>query len=254
LEQKPLIGVTCRTHVIPPGEAGADSGIAFLGQKEYVDAVVRAGGNPVFLPSVVSDDYVAQVLRAIDGVLATGGNDDDPGRYGQEPHAKLGFVDHVKGRFESALLRGALEAGLPILGICGGHQALNTACGGTLHQDIAACTGSSMAHVVRMTEPRPCHTVDIAPGSRLFALYGAERIRVNSTHHQAVDKAGKGLSVTAHAPDSVVEAIERAGEPFVVGVQWHPERLAAQDEASQRLFDAFVEACRTRRMATATES
>lgn len=252
--QKPLIGVTCRTHVFPPREAGASSGTAFLGQTECADCIVRAGGNPVFLPSVVSDDYVAQVLHAIDGVLVAGGDDDDPARYGQEPHAKLGFVDHVKGRFESELIRRALAAGVPILGLCGGHQVLNVACGGTLHQDIAACTGSTMGHSAAMTEPRPSHTVQIASGSRLHAVYGEQKIRVNSSHHQAVDRLGEGLTATAHAPDGIVEAIERPGEPFVMGVQWHPELLAAQDAASQRPFDVFVEACRTKRMATATES
>jgi putative glutamine amidotransferase len=246
VHNKPLIGITCRTHVVAPGGEGRNSDIGFLGQKPYVDAVVRAGGAPVLLPSVESGGVVEEMVRRLDGVLASGGSDSDPAGYGQEPHPKLGLVDDLKGRFEAALIAAALEAGVPVFGICGGHQMLNVVCGGTLHQDIASCTGSTMQHSVATTESRPCHSVAIVPGTRLHAILGAERIRVNSTHHQAIATLGQGLVATAHAPDGIVEGIERPGEPFVLGVQWHPERLAERDLISQRLFDAFVSACVTR--------
>jgi putative glutamine amidotransferase len=245
VHNKPLIGITCRTHIVAPGGEGRDSGVAFLGQKPYVDSVARAGGTPVLLPSVESGDVVQEMVRRLDGVLASGGNDSDPAGYGQEPHPKLGLVDDLKGRFEAALIAAALEAGVPVFGICGGHQMLNVVCGGTLHQDIAACTGSTIQHAVATTESRPCHSIAIAPGTRLHAILGADRIRVNSTHHQGIDTLGQGLVASAHAPDGIVEAIEHPGEPFVLSVQWHPERLAERDPMFQRLFDAFVDACQT---------
>ena len=259
-QQKPLVGITCRTHVAPPKEEGLDSSTGFLGQKPYVDCIVRAGGTPVLLPSVENEGYVEDVLRPLNGVLIPGGDDADPSLFGDEPHPKLGFVDDLKARFEAALVRGALDAGVPVLGICGGLQMLNVVCGGTLHQDIASCTDSTILHRVVQTESRPCHSIEIAPGTRLHAILGVERLRVNSTHHQAVNALGERLVASAHAPDGIVEAVERPGEPFVLAVQFHPERLAAHEPTFQRLFDAFVNACSTRaacaanRPAASTES
>ena len=239
----PLIGITCRTYSALPQVEGADSALSFLGQKELADCIVRAGGNPVLLPSVEGDRYAREIVAELDGVLVSGGSDSDPAGYGQEPHPKLGFVDDLKSRFETVLVRAALDSGVPVFGICGGHQMLNVVCGGTLHQDITACTGSTMQHAVSQTESRPCHSVEIVPGSRLHAIVGETKLRVNSTHHQAVDRVGDGLVVTARAPDGTIEAIERPDGPFVLGVQWHPERLVERDAASRRLFDAFAAAC-----------
>lgn len=248
MAKKPVIGITCRTHVVPPRVEGGNSSLGFLGQKAYVDCVVRAGGTPVLLPSVAEAEFADEVLRVLDGVLVAGGDDDDPRRYGQEPHPKLGRIDQLKGDFESRLVRAALDAGLPILGVCGGHQMLNVVCGGTLHQDIAACTSSTMQHNMPQAEPRPRHSIAIVPGTRLHAIVGEQELHVNSTHHQAIDALGDGLVATAHAPDGLVEAIERPGEPFTLSVQWHPDRLAPEDATSQRLFETFVEACAARRL------
>ncbi|MBN1917133.1 MAG: gamma-glutamyl-gamma-aminobutyrate hydrolase family protein [Verrucomicrobia bacterium] len=243
MRQTPLIGITCRTRIVSPGVEGANSATAFLGQRELAECIVQAGGNPVLLPSVEGERYAREIVAELDGVLVGGGDDGDPAGCGEEPHPKLGFVDDVKSRFEAVLLRAALEAGVPVFGICGGHQILNVACGGTLHQDIGACTGSTMLHAVAQTEPRPCHSVKVVAGSRLHAIVGETKLRVNSTHHQAVDKVGDGLAVTARAPDETVEALERPEAPFVLSVQWHPERLIERDSASRRLFEAFVAAC-----------
>lgn len=256
--RRPVIGITCRTRISPPKAEGLNSSTDFLGEKPYVDCIVRAGGTPVLLPSVESDGYVHDVLRTLDGVLLPGGDDADPALYGGEPHRKLAVTDDLKGRFEAALARGALEAGVPLFGICGGIQILNVACGGTLHQDIAACTSSTIQHRVVQTESRPCHSIDIVPGSRLHEIIGETRIRVNSTHHQAIAALGDGLVATAHAPDGIVEAVERPGELFVLAVQFHPERLAAGEPMFQRLFDAFVQAvvqaCSANRPAASAEA
>jgi len=247
--KKPLIGITCRTHTTPPRQEGGNPSIGFLGQKPYVDCVVRAGGTPVLLPSVAEGAFADELPRVLDGVLVAGGDDADPRMYGQEPHPKLGPVDQLKGDFESRLVRAALEAELPLLGICGGLQMLNVVCGGTLHQDIAVCTGSTIQHNRTPAEQEPRHSISVTPGTRLHAIVGTHELQVNSSHHQAIDALGDGLVAAAHASDGLVEAIERPGEPFALGVQWHPERLAPEDPASQRLFDAFVDACSTRRLA-----
>ena len=256
--RRPVIGITCRTRISPPKAEGLNSSTDFLGEKPYVDCIARAGGTPVLLPSLESEQYVHDVLRTLDGLLLPGGDDADPALYGGEPHPKLGVTDDLKGRFEAALARGALEAGVPLFGICGGIQILNVACGGTLHQDIAACTSSTTQHRVVQTESRACHSIDIVPGSRLHEIIGEARIRVNSTHHQGLDALGDALVATAHAPDGIVEAVERPGEPFVLAVQFHPERLAAREPMFQRLFDAFVEAvirtCRPNRASASAEA
>jgi len=240
---RPLIGITCRTRVIASKAQGLDSSTAFEGQKTCVDCIVRAGATPVLLPSVENSGYIEGILRVLDGVLVAGGDDADPALFGEEPHRKLGFVDDLKGRFEAALMRAALEARLPLFGICGGVQMLNVVCGGTLHQDIASCTGSTLQHQTVTTEPRPSHSIELVPGTRLYDVLGQTHLRVNSTHHQAINALGDGLEATAHAPDGIIEALERPGDPFLLGVQFHPESLAAREPVFQRLFDAFVEAC-----------
>jgi len=251
--RQPVIGITCRTHVVPPKEEGRESSIGFLGKKVCVECVVRAGGTAVLVPSVEDDGFIKDMLHTLDGVLVTGGDDAPSSLYGEAPHEKLGPVDELKGRFEAALVRGALEAGLPILGICGGLQMLNVVCGGTLYQDIASCAPPAMqAHPV-VDDMRPCHDVEIVPGSRLHTMLGETKLQVNSTHHQAVKALGEGLVVTARAPDGTVEAIERPGEAFVLGVQFHPETLAASEPVFQRLFEAFSEACSVKGLTTVTD-
>jgi len=250
-----IIGITCRTHVVPPKEEGRESSnratqrtasqssTGFLGKKVCIDCVVQAGGTPVLVPSVEDNGFIEEMLRTLDGVLVAGGDDAHPSLYGQEPHEKLGPVDEIKGRFEAALVRGALDAGLPLFGICGGLQMLNVVCGGTLYQDIASCAPPAMRQHPIVDDMRPCHDVEIVPGSRLHAILGETKLRVNSTHHQAVDALGDGLAVTARATDGVIEAIERPGEPFVLAVQFHPETLAPHDPIFQRPFDTFIDAC-----------
>ena len=180
--------------------------------------------------------------------MVTGGAFDvPPDLYGAEARPGLGPLKVERTHFERALLRGALDRGLPILGVCGGMQLINVVYGGTLLQDIGREVSGALVHEQAHDPTAPAHPVAVTPGSRLAALSGAERLMVNSTHHQAVDAPGPGLKVSAVAPDGVVEAIEDPARPFVVGVQWHPELLDAPEHRA--LYQHLVRAAARRREA-----
>jgi putative glutamine amidotransferase len=194
----------------------------------YLRTLDEAGAMPVVLPPVISE--VDALLDRLDGVVLSGGPDLDPAAYGaRERHPELGPTEPSLDAFELALAAAALERGTPILAVCRGAQALNVACGGTLHQHIPG-------H--RQTAPARewTHQVQVAARSRLARILHPGALPVNSFHHQAVDRLGAGLQIVATAPDGTVEAIEGAG--FVIGVQWHAETLPAH----RRLFDALVAA------------
>jgi putative glutamine amidotransferase len=233
---KPLIGVTTselrpsgagtlRRHGEPPHPEMA------LGMT-YMRAIEAAGGMPVVLPPL--GDAAAYVDR-LDGICLSGGPDLDPGAYGAaDRHPEVGPTEPDLDSFELELGRAADQRGLPVLGICRGAQALNVARGGTLHQHLPG-------H--RQTEPATAttHSVHVEPGTQLAALLGTDVLRVNSFHHQAVERLGAGLRAVAHAADGTIEGIEAAGPRFVVGVQWHVEGLVAQPR-HRVLFEALVAA------------
>ncbi len=228
---RPLIGVTTselrasalattRRHGEPPHPEMA------LGMT-YLRTLDAAGAMPVVLPPV--GDAEAYLDR-LDGVCLSGGPDLDPVAYGAEDrHKELGPTEPSLDAFELALLEGALERAMPILAICRGAQALNVACGGTLYQHVPG-------H--RQTGPatEPTQEIELAPRSRLARVLGARTVHVNSFHHQAIDRVGRGLRVVARAADGTIEGVEGPG--FVVGVQWHAETLPQH----LRLFEALVAA------------
>jgi putative glutamine amidotransferase len=233
---RPLIGVT--TSELRPSEAGTlrrhgepPHPEMALGMT-YLRAIEAAGGMPVVLPPLGD---AAAFAERLDGICLSGGPDLDPDTYGApDRHVELGPTEPDLDAFEIELARAADASGLPLLGICRGAQALNVARGGTLHQHL---TGH------RQTEPATAttHGVHVEPGSRLAQITGAEVLRVNTFHHQAVDVIGRGLRPVAHAADGVVEGIEAPGSRLVVGVQWHAEGLTAMPRHFA-LFEALVEA------------
>jgi gamma-glutamyl-gamma-aminobutyrate hydrolase PuuD len=174
------------------------------------------------------------LAERLDALVLVGGADVEPSRYGAPPHASTGESHPWRDDNELTLLGTFLDAGRPVLGICRGAQVLNTFLGGTLHQHLPDITGS------KDHQPAPGEfgevRVSSERGSRVAAVMG-ETFSVACSHHQAIDKPGSGLVVTAHSGDGVIEAVELAGG-FVVGVQWHPEQ-----QADTRLFRALVEAC-----------
>ncbi|MBI2080528.1 MAG: gamma-glutamyl-gamma-aminobutyrate hydrolase family protein [candidate division NC10 bacterium] len=209
----------------------------------YTRAVTAAGGLPLILPIAPEPDLVPDLVGTLDGLLLTGGEDVHPSFYGETVQEKCGTIDESRDRFELGLTRAALENRLPILAICRGMQVLNVACGGTLYQDLGYRPATASEHTgVREDRARRIHPVRILPGTRLRKILDAEEAPVTSTHHQVIRDLAPGFRPAALAPDGVLEAMERAEEPFAVAVQWHPERLAGTDAAQLRLFTALVEA------------
>jgi putative glutamine amidotransferase len=203
----------------------------------YVRSVVAAGGVPVLLPPV--PDTAAAVVARLDGLVLSGGPDIDPGRYGAAPLASTGAPRADRDAAELGLLDAATAAGVPVLGICRGLQLLNVARRGTLHQHLPDVVGTPDHAPGPGTYGR--HAVAVDEGSLLARVLGRTSAEVPSYHHQAVDDLGRGLTVTATAPDGTVEALEDRSLPFCLAVQWHPE---AGDDLS--LFRALVGAARDR--------
>jgi putative glutamine amidotransferase len=234
---RPLIGVTTsevrrgelatlRRHGEPP-QCEMALGLT------YTRAIELAGGVPVVLPPL-EPGAVTTLLTRLDGVCLSGGPDLDPAGYGARTHEALGPTEPALDRFELELARAADAAGMPLLGICRGAQALNVARGGTLHQHVDGHRQTELATL-------PTHSVRIAARSRAALLLGGHAAEVNSFHHQAVDTLGDGLVATAWAPDGTIEGVEDPQHPFLLAVQWHAETLL-HDPRQLALFAALVEA------------
>jgi putative glutamine amidotransferase len=235
--RRPVIGVT------PAQQLNEDSVTVWAA---YLSAVWRAGGLPVVLPVIGEPPAVAMYAAMLDGLLLTGGVDIDCCLYGQEPLA--GFPvkwDSTPERddFEIGLTRAFMAADKPVLGICRGHQLIAVAAGGSLYQDVSLQTAGEkgLRHFQAAPWWHPTHGVELAAGSKLAALFGP-RVRVNSLHHQAVDRLPAGFRAGGTAADGTVEGLESMRHRFVVGVQWHPEVLVKRDASWLALFAAFVAA------------
>jgi len=239
---RPAIGVTLDSE--PPGGYATQPWYAL--RENYCDALAEAGGLPLALPH--EPDLVEDYLARLDGLVITGGAFDiDPALYGAgERHPRVRLKER-RTRFEWAITERALARDLPILGICGGQQLLNVVLGGRLIQHIPDVVPDALAHEQPNPRTEPGHEVLVEPGTLLHRLTRAERLFVNSAHHQAAETVGPGVVVSGRAPDGVIEAIEDPRRSFCLGVQWHPEyRIDAGDTA---ILEGFVAACRDRRRA-----
>ena len=205
----------------------------------YVDAVRRAGGNPVMLPP--GESQWSRWLEFLDGVIVTGGGDVDSRLYGGDPaHPKQQAALVDRDETELALTRNLLEGTVPALFVCRGLQVLNVAMGGSLHQHLADTLDADMHRLDG--DGWAYHDSEIKPGSLTAKAMGVAVASGASGHHQAIDRVGDGLVPVAWAADGVVEAAEVEGDSWLVGVQWHPEVTADRDAAQQGLFDALVAA------------
>lgn len=227
MSTRPLVGVSTYREQAAWGQWDVP---AVLLPATYPDAVWRAGGQPVLLPTGAVD---AGVVARLDAVVIAGGADVDPALYGAAPGPRTGAPRTDRDTAERAVLSAALDSGLPVLAVCRGMQLLNVVLGGTLHQHVPDLPGAGVH------DPGPgefvAHPVAVDAESRLYGVVGVRTV-ATCHHHQAVDRLGEGLHATAWADDGVVEALERDGG-FCLGVQWHPE--AGDDLA---VFAALVAA------------
>lgn len=210
----------------------------------YMDGVAAAGGLPVMLPLTDDPEELDQLCEMCDGFLLTGGHDVSPEFYGAERIGACGACSPERDRMEAAILRHAMDADKPVLGICRGIQFLNAALGGTLWQDLPTQHPSPVEHHQTPPYDAPIHSVAILPGTPLAAALGAEELMVNSYHHQAVRELAAPLQAMAVSPDGLIEAVRHPGHRFIWGVQWHPEFAWKSDPAAGIIFKAFVDACR----------
>ncbi len=239
----PLIGVPAASYV--DQEYSATPTYRFNGH--YPAALAECGALPLVIPLNLPEDTLRAIFERLDGLCLPGGVDVDPAEYGEARHPHLGSVDKPRDRTELTLARWALEANLPVLGICRGIQLLNVAAGGTLYQHLPDQVPGARRHNYHLQESAwdtPTHEVRVKPDSRLADLVGSANLSINSFHHQSLKAVAPGFEATAWAPDGVVEAIEHPEKPFVVGVQWHPEGMFRSDTYARRIFEAFVVACK----------
>jgi putative glutamine amidotransferase len=222
---------------------------------KYLRAVERAGGEPVLVSLLSSPVELKRWAAELDAFLLPGSPADiDPAHFHAMRHPATVDADAARERTDFAILEHALATGKPVLAICYGGQSLNVFRGGSLIQDIPSELGSKICHSPDADEtPRgagiadPMHGAQFDAG-RVLELCGTPRAEVNSSHHQSVHEPGRGLRITAHAPDGVVEAVEWTGDSnWVVGVQWHPERMPA-DPLAQALFRDLLTATRQARV------
>jgi gamma-glutamyl-gamma-aminobutyrate hydrolase PuuD len=231
-DRRPIIGIT---SYLETATFGIWKQEAALLPRTYLDAVLRAGGVPVVLPPLGAD--AREYVDAIDGLILAGGADLDPASYRQQPHEQTKGVQQYRDTFEFSLLSAALDANLPVLGVCRGMQLLNVALGGTLHQHLPETNGNEEHRPVPGTFGG-C-TVKLTPESTLASVFG-DTTTVRCHHHQAADTPAPALTVVGRATDGTTEAVELSDKDFVLGVQWHPEENPQDD----RLFAALVAASR----------
>lgn len=232
-----MIGLTGSLYTMKSGAEGV-----FVGD-DYTAGVAAAGGLPVVLPFMTGDKALADFVDRLDGLLLTGGVDIDPSYFGEEPIPQLGEVSPIRDEMEWKLTQEFLKKNKPIFAICRGIQVLNAVAGGTLYQDLGAQKRNVMQHSQKAPRWHASHEVLLTAGTKLQGIFEADRIRVNSYHHQAVKNTAPGFVVSATAQDGIIEAIESIDHRYVVGVQWHPENMWRRNPEFHKLFKTFVENC-----------
>jgi len=205
----------------------------------YLKALVDSGAYPVILAPIPDKETIKRLLNGVDGLLVTGGGDIDPELYGESRHPKCGMPNSDRDETEISAVQIAVEMGLPVFGICRGHQVLNVALGGTLIQDIPSLVPNHVTHTEEGNR-RPLHCVDLVDETMLKDIECETSIMVNSIHHQAVKQLGKGLKVSARSEDGVIEAIESTDGKPIMSVQWHPEENTDEYPQFKKLFEWFV--------------
>lgn len=237
----PLIGITIGRLSNPKIPS------TFAIGEAYVQAIQKAGGNPILLPMGLTTENALDALSTLSGIVFTGGGDVAPEWYGAEPDDRIHSIDRDRDRQESLLVKAAVENNLPFLGICRGIQIINVTLGGSLYADILDDHPAAIKHDYYPDWSRDhyAHSIDIRSGCVLANIFGQTEVQVNSLHHQGIRTLAKDLEAIAFAPDALIEAVILQNHPFGLAVQWHPECLP-DDFAMQSLFSAFVDATQRR--------
>ena len=230
---RPIIGITPEI---------AENGNVSL-RYAYTHAIELAGGIPLVLPCTEDDALLEELVSVCHGFVFSGGEDIDPRHYGEEALPACGEIAPRRDTFDLRLFHKVFPTGKPILGICRGEQLINVALGGTLWQDLPSQTPSPILHKQPQGDFAHSHCVELLPDAILAAITGKTRIAANSFHHQAIKDLGHGLAVVARADDGIIEAVHHTTHPFLLALQWHPERLCDIDVDARALFRAFLEAC-----------
>jgi putative glutamine amidotransferase len=233
---KPLIGITTNQSKSVYGHP------TVMLMQSYINAVMQAGGVPVLIPSLISEDGWDVVYSHLDGILFSGGGDIGLEYSPGEPHPRIDDVELERDSIELKMVRAAASDGKPILGICRGCQVMNVALGGTLYTHILDQLPNALDHSYPGNmRTLLVHEVKIEEGTQFAEIFSDPIIKVNSLHHQGLKEIAPSLRVAGHAPDGLVEAVEIPDHPFGLAVQWHPEWLMDQ-EGTRNLFRNFVQA------------
>ncbi|MGB7190748.1 MAG: gamma-glutamyl-gamma-aminobutyrate hydrolase family protein [Acidobacteriaceae bacterium] len=226
-----------KPRIAIPEPTSSDAAYNDRSWPQYAQAIGEAGGVAVKIPLSASQTEVARMVASCEGVLLPGsGADVDPEKYGEARETGCGPADPAREAVDELLMQDAANLHKPLFGICYGFQAWNVWRGGALIQDLKTGVNHKPGR-----EVREAHLVTVAEKSRIGAITGARELVVNSSHHQGVARSGDGMRIAARSrEDGLIEAVEAAGEHFVIGVQWHPERSFEHDAASKALFEAFV--------------
>lgn len=246
MESRPIIGVPTQTLQAIDG-IPEDLPHSWVMNHRYLTALASTGAAPIMVPLLTGDiDTLRGIYDVLDGVFIAGGVDVDPSSYNQARGPSCGRTDLDRDVVEIRLAQWARADDKPLLGVCRGLQIMNVAAGGSLVQDCAEELPGSIKHDYFPNAGHArdylAHSVQVDPGTRLHDIFDADEVLVNSMHHQGLDRVADGLTVSATAPDGLIEALEDTEHPFAIGVQWHPEMLVDTDPGTRRLFEAFIAA------------
>ena len=235
---KPIVGITAEVQ---------EDGSYFM-PTVYANAIIQAGGIPVLIPLIPEKD-IDELCEKLDALFVTGGEDIDPSYYNENPHVHLKRITPKLDKMEFTLIQKMLKLDKPYIGVCRGLHMLNIVMGGSLYQSIHSQREEPvMQHLQIAIRTHRSHPVKVNKDSRLYKILGEDAFKVNSFHHQAVNKVGENLKVVARATDGIIECVESTQHNFVFGFQWHPEEFAVDgDEGSKKIFKEYIQAAIARK-------
>jgi putative glutamine amidotransferase len=234
---KPIIGLTSQYEQL------IDKKMVRV-NNTYIEAVKQSGGIPLILPILDKVEDLDEILKILDGIILTGGEDISSLSFGEEPIKEVDTICLARDKIEKELFHSAYEKNIPILGICRGLQIINISLGGTLYQDINTQLPNSLGHLCTHNVHQGYHTIKLKEDSKLYNIFKTEELIVNSQHHQSIKDLGRDLKITSTTKDGIVESIESTNDKFVLGVQFHPEAMIHEDNDFIFLFNYFMEICK----------